>query len=104
MADSWAYKVPGGDVVRIDDIAIEDLQRIADENGVESWFDIWLQPARYGKAAVALYRHACGIAGVDPVDPVKPRDLLDSLDRVADDLPTMWENGHPQTADDETTA
>jgi hypothetical protein len=104
MASSWAIKGPSGKVVRLDDLPVEDLDRIALEAGLESWFDMWYQPLRYGKAAIALYRHCCALVGDEPQEPVTPSVLMESLDRVDEDTPQQWTDGHPQTADDPKTA
>ena len=101
---SFACTVPNGQVVRLDDLPIEDLQRLATDAGMESWFDLYIQPARHGRATIALYRHCCSVAGADPVEPITPRVILNAFTGVEEDtLPTMWENGNPPTADDQTT-
>lgn len=101
---SFACKAPNGQVVRLDDLPIEDLQRLATDSGMESWFDLYMQPARHGRATIALYRHCCAVVGADPVEPITPKVILNSFEAVEEDtLPTMWENGNPPTADDQTT-
>jgi len=94
---SFQCVTPGGQVVRLDDLPVEELQSIADSTGLESWFDLYLQPARHGAATIALYRHCCGIAGVDPVDPVTPKVILAAFEPADDDLPTLFEDGVPKT-------
>jgi hypothetical protein len=101
---SFLCKVPNGQVVRLDDLPVEDIQNIATEAGLESWFDLYLQPARFGKATIALYRHCCGVAGCEPAEPVTPKVILNSFEPTEEDtLPTLWEDGNPPTADDPTT-
>ena len=101
---SFACKAPNGQVVRLDDLPIEDLQRLASEAGMESWFDLYMQPARHGKATIALYRYCCKVVDSEPIEPVTPRVILGAYEAVEQDtLPTLWENGNPPTADDQTT-
>lgn len=100
----FGIKTPDGQVIRLDDLPVEVLQGIAEDAGLESWFDVYVQPARYGKAAEALYRHACGLVGCEPL-PFTVAVLNDALEVVEDDLPTMWEDGEvdPPEADAPTT-
>ena len=101
---SFICKAPNGQVVRLDDLPLEDIQGIATEAGRESWFDLYLQPARNGKATVALYRHCCKVAGAEPVEPVTPKVILNAFEPAEDDaLPTLWEDGSPLTEGDQTT-
>jgi hypothetical protein len=89
----------------LDDLPIDDIQKLATDAGLESWFDLYLQPARYGAATVALYRHCCGVVGDTPVDPVTPKVILNAFEPVDDDLPTLFEEGLPDPeADGPTTA
>jgi hypothetical protein len=100
---SFLCKAPNGQVVRLDDLPVEDIQNIATECGMESWFDLYLQPARYGRATVALYRHCCKVVDAEPVEPVTPKVILSAFEAADDNLPTLWEDGNPPTADDPTT-
>lgn len=100
---SFACTTPTGKVVRLDDLPIEDIQRIADECGLESWFDLYLQPARFGKATIALYRFCCEHVGDAPADPVTPKVILSAFEPVEDDLPTMYEDGIPDPNQDGPT-
>lgn len=102
MALEFQFKSPSGKVVRLYDLPIEDVQDIAEKAGLESWFDLASQPARFGKASVALYRHCCGVAGDDPVEPVTIKAVIDAFELVPDDLPTLFEDGLPET-DAQTT-
>jgi hypothetical protein len=101
---SFACNTPNGQTVRLDDLPIEDIQGIADSCGLESWVDRYLQPARFGKATIALYRHCCKVADCDPAEPVTPKIILGAFEPVEEDtLPTLWEDGNPPTADAPTT-
>lgn len=91
---SFICKTPTGSV-RLDDLPVEDLQRIAVENGEESWFDLFVQPARNGSAAIALYRHCCGVAGDEPPEKITPKVILSAFEPATDDAPTLFEDGLP---------
>jgi hypothetical protein len=101
---SFICKTPSGAVVRLDDLLISDLQDIADKNGLESYFDLYLQPARFGKATEALYRFCCEQAGDKPPERITPRVILAAFEPAEDDLPTLFEDGLPSgEADGPTT-
>lgn len=102
-SSTWVCRISQDERVRLVDLDVGDLQRIAEIGGLESWYDLFVQPGRNGKSAVALYQFCCRRAGVEPVETVTPWMIGDMFDRVEDDLPTLWEDGHPQTAGDLTT-
>lgn len=101
----FVCKAPNGQVVRLDDLPLEDLQGIATEAGMESWFDMTIQPARNGRAAAALYRHCCKVAGAEPVEPVTAKVVLDAFELATEDdtLPTLWQDGIPEAEGGPTT-
>lgn len=99
----FAVTTPAGHVVRLDDVPLQDLHKIASDHGLDSWTKLMIEPLKNGAAAEALYRHCCGIAKDPAPEVLTPRSLIPSFDWVADDLPDSYEGGAPKAEDDQTT-
>lgn len=89
-----AFSLPGGKVVRLGDIPLGTLARIADEHG-RGFIDLISQPLiGTGADAEALYRAACDVAGVTAPDPLTASIVYDAVHLVDKDDPTK---GNPPT-------
>lgn len=94
MALVFQCKTPDG-VVRLDDIDANVFERIAKEHGLDGWFQFYMGPASNVAAARALYEHCCEATKSTPREDWTPRAILDVFSPAEDDLPTLWEDGHP---------
>lgn len=92
----FAVTTPGGHVVRLDDVPLEDLGRIADEAGLESWSELMYGPLRNWKAALGVYRYACDQGGESPPDRPTVAQMTKAFEFVSDDLPDSFQGGVPK--------
>lgn len=98
-----AIEVPGGQLVRLEsDLEFGELTKITEKHGVNWLFLLATPEMGTGPALNDLYLLACKSAGVEPPAKVTARVILDALQDVDDDLPEVYEDGHPK-ADDPTT-
>ena len=95
----FAVTTPAGDVVRLDDIPLQDLHKICTDHGLDSWTKLLIEPLKQGAAAEALYRHCCDIAKDEPPEVLTPRVLVPAFEWVSDDLPDTYEGGAPKAED-----
>lgn len=93
----------GVDPVRLPDLPVGDLDRIAKEAGVNSWTTLYYGPLADGAAAEALFRHCCDVRGVTPPEPITPAVLLDAFDRIDEDLPKASAKDSPPPEGDQAT-
>lgn len=94
----------GDKQLRLDDLAADELQVIADKHGIKSWVDIVTAPASNGNVATELVRLAAVKLDVKAPDAITGRVILDVFDYVPDDLPDEYEEGLPKAeAEAETT-
>jgi len=100
----FAVTTPGGHVVRMDDVPLEDLGRIADEAGMESWSELMFGPLRNWKAALGVYRYACEAGGESVPDRPTVKAITEAFEFVKDDLPDSFQGGVPKAEDDPTTS
>lgn len=91
MSD-WGFTLPGGKVVSIGDLPLEEVEGVATKHGVE-WSDLQFTPARRLVAARALYRRACEINGETPVEVNSSKDLLAVITEVDLDIPATFDEG-----------
>lgn len=89
----WGCKVPGGKVVRCDDLPLSVYADIAEQTGIH-WHTLLNAPLRHEKAGQLLYEAACRSVGVEPKE-LSVREFADAFDLVEDDLPTVFEDGIP---------
>lgn len=83
-----AFRLPGGKVVRLGDIPLGVLARIAEEHG-RGFVDLISQPLiGTGSDAEALYRAACDVAGVIAPDPLTAAAVYDAVHLVEKEGPT----------------
>lgn len=99
----FAVTTPAGHVVRLDDVPVADLHKIAVDAGLDSWSELMFAPVRNGAAAEALFRHICESAGDKAPEPLTPKALLTAFEWVGDDLPDSYEGGLPKAEDEQTT-
>lgn len=105
MATEWAVQFEGHEPFRLGDIPIEDIQQIADKHGVR-WGYVYLQPTAESGVWLDIVAYVAGKIGVEFETPTTTRDTFESLDlstQVDDDLPKMWVDGDPPTADEPKT-
>lgn len=98
----WACKV-GDRYVRLSDLPISDLGRIAKDAEMVSWTVLVQHPLLDAGAAEALMRHCYQLEGETPPDPITGRVVVDAFERIAEDLPTTFEGGLPKEGPDPTT-
>lgn len=96
----FAVTTPGGDVVRLDDVALSDLHRIAVDAGVDTWAKLLTEPLRNGAAAEAVYVFCCELNGDTPPDKITPKLVIEAFEWVSDDLPDTYQDGLPKAEDD----
>jgi len=89
----WGCTVPGGTVVRCDDLPLEVYADIAEQTGVH-WHTLLNAPLRQEKAGHMLYLAACKHAGVEPVK-LSIAQFADLFELVEEDLPTTFTDGIP---------
>lgn len=83
-----AFHMPGGKVVRLGDIPLGVLARIAEEHN-RGFVDLISQPLiGTGADAEALYRAACDVAGVTAPDPLTATAVYDAVHLVDKEGPT----------------
>jgi len=96
----FAVTTPAGHVVRLDDVALADLHRIATDSGLDTWAKMLTEPIRNGAAAEALYRFCCESAGDTPPDKITPKVIIEAFEWLPDDLPDTYQGGIPKAEDD----
>lgn len=96
-------KAPNGKVVRVDDLPLGVLSKIAKEHEMGSWSVLLTAPAYDGGAFIDVYAEVCRVAGCEPEE-ITAGMVFKIVDRVEDDRPSMYEDGIPkEEADPETT-
>jgi hypothetical protein len=102
----WAWKLPSGRRVRIDDLAIEVVERIALKHNI-SWMTMMRSPAASGTMAWDVYVECCRLVGEEPMDRPKTAGefleftaLVDLIDK--DRSTTFGEDGVPLEGDPPT--
>ena len=92
---TFVIKVADDRAVALYDLAVCDLQEIADRHGLK-WSDLLTGPGAHGGALEDIFRLCCKEADVEPPKRLSARRLLESLEfEEADDLPRMYEDGLP---------
>jgi hypothetical protein len=99
----FAVTTPEGNVVRLDDVPLEDLGKIADEAGMESWSDVMFGPLRNWKAALGIYRYCFDLHKETAPEKPTVADIQAAFEWVRDDLPDSFEGGVPKAEDDPMT-
>lgn len=91
----WAVNTPKGQV-QLMDLPLEVLGQVESDTGTR-WTDILLAPASSIACAQAVYAVACKQTDSEP-EPLTARRLVedDIFERVADDLPEVYEGGLPK--------
>lgn len=100
----FAVTTPAGHVVRLDDVPLSDLTRIAKEAELDTWAALLTAPLRDGAAAEAVYRHCCTTAGDTPPDPITPKVVVAAFNWVEDDLPDTFQGGLPKAEAEQETS
>jgi hypothetical protein len=100
----FAVTTPGGHVVRLDDVPLSDLDRIAKDAGLDTWAELLTAPLRNGASAEALYRYCCDTAKDTPPDPITPNVVVAAFNWADDDLPETFQGGLPKAEDDPETS
>lgn len=100
----FAVTTPGGHVVRLDDVPLADLHKIATDAGLDTWAKMMTEPLRNGAAAEAVYRHACTISDDTPPEKITAKVVIEAFEWVADDLPDTFEGGLPKAEDEQMTS
>jgi hypothetical protein len=100
---AFAVNTPAGQV-RLEDLPLEVLERIEAESG-ETWPTILFAPGSKAKMARVVYTVACEHMGAE-VKQITAKDILsgDLFEMVEDDRPTLYEDGIPKAADEESTS
>lgn len=99
---AWACRIDGH-VIRLDDLPIDLVDRVAKQTGVH-WFElVGVSPAKDLVAAQQLLVAVAERAGLTPPAGLTVRQLLESFDQVEDDLPDVWEDGNPKAEAGTTT-
>jgi hypothetical protein len=99
----FAVTTPAGHVVRLDDVPLSDLQKIAVDTGLDTWAKILTEPLRNGASAEAVYRFCCEQEGDTPPDRITPKLIIAAFNWVEDDLPDTYQGGLPKAEDDPGT-
>lgn len=89
----WGCNVPGGKVVRCDDLPLDVFADIAEQTGIH-WHTLLNAPLRHEKAGYLLYVACCKQAGVEP-EQLSIRQFADAFDLVEDDVPVEFIDGIP---------
>ena len=100
----FAVTTPAGHVVRLDDVPLSDLTRIAKECEVDTWAKFMTEPIRNGAAAEALYLLACERTNDTPPESITPRVVIEAFEWVDDDLPDTFEGGLPLAEEEAKTS
>lgn len=98
-----AFRVPGGQLVRLEtDVEFGKITEIATKHEMNFLFMLASPEMGTGKSLSDLYLLCCETAGVEPPAKITARTILDALEDVPDDLPEVYEDGHPKEADPTT--
>lgn len=102
----WAWKLPSGRQVRIDDLAIEVVERIALKHNI-SWMTMLRSPAASPTMAWDVYLECCLLVGEDPMErPANAGEFLEFtalVDLIPKDRSTSFgEDGVPLEGDPPT--
>jgi hypothetical protein len=100
----FAVTTPAGHVVRLDDVPLSDLDRIAKDAGLDTWAALLTAPLRDGAAAEAVYRFCCASVEDKPADPITPKIVVAAFNWLDDDLPETFQGGLPKAEDDPATS
>ena len=99
----FAVTTPAGHVVRLDDVPLSDLHKIAQDTGMDTWAKILTEPLRNGASAEAVYRFCCELEGDTPPDKITPKLIVAAFNWEPDDLPDTYQGGLPKAEDDPGT-
>ena len=91
----FAVTTPAGHVVRLDDVPLSDLHKIATVAGLDTWAKLLTEPLRQGAAAEAVYRFCCELEGDTPPEKITPKVVVAAFNWVEDDLPDTYSGGLP---------
>jgi hypothetical protein len=95
-------KVSPNRTIRLEDIPAKDLSALEDQLGA-SWLYLVGAPMQDVDRALAMYRHCCQMAGVEPKE-LTAGELIAAFDTVVDDRPDAYTGGLPDPkADGQTT-
>lgn len=98
----WACKV-GDRFVRLSDLPISDLGRIAKDSELVSWTVLVQHPVIDAAAAEGLVRYCYESVGETAPEKITGRMVVDMFERIPEDLPTTFEGGLPKEGPDQTT-
>ena len=91
--------------VNIEDLPIAEFVPIARKHDV-SWYELLATPGAHPQALYEVICVAARAAGVPAPDPVEKMGdvvrLIGMLEVGTDTLPTRWDDGNPQVAEQET--
>lgn len=95
----WAWQLPSGRHVRVDDLEIEVIERIARSTGID-WMTVLRYPAQSPTMAWDVYLECCKFGGEEPMQrPTNAGAFLEFstlVERIAHDRSTSHsEDGHP---------
>lgn len=92
----WTWKLPSGRQVRIDDLPIEVIERVAEKHSM-AWTTLMRWPGETPSMAWDIYLECCKFGGEDPVDrPAKAGDFLEFtalIEKIPHDRPTSHGDG-----------
>lgn len=100
----FAVTTPAGHVVRLDDVPLSDLTKIAKDAGLDTWAVLLTAPLRDGAAAEAVYRWCCTSVKDTPPDPITPKVVVAAFNWVEDDLPDTFQGGLPKAEGEQETS
>lgn len=103
----WAWTTPAGKKVRIDDLPVEVIERIAAAHGM-NWQTLMRWPAQTPTMAWDVYLECCKFVGDEPIErPANAGEFLDFtalVERIAKDRAVNHgEGGVPLEDETETT-
>lgn len=102
----WAWTLPSGRQVRIDDLTIETIESIARRHGMD-WLTLMRWPAQSPTMAWDVYIACCELGGEDPIDrPSNAGGFLrftELVDRIPADVSTSYGEGGVPLGDEPST-
>lgn len=99
----FAVTTPAGHVVRLDDVPLSDLHKIANECGIDTWTKLLTEPVHNGAGAEAVYRFCCQLEGDTPPEKITPKVIVAAFNWEPDDLPDTFQGGLPKAEGDPGT-
>ncbi len=100
LDEEFAWVTPSGAHVRIADMPVRVLEKIATKHDV-GWYSLLIAPVAHPVAALEVYAAACSQAGEAPGEVNTPRELLKLVESIPVDLPGDFEDGLPLSDTDE---